>query len=385
LLDSLPQESRMYFQDGLVFYDLEWTGHELLQIGAVCLNDRFDQTILTKNDIHPKVTAKIMLQTRLGPDMTRQVYDCKREMFLPSCTSREALEEFLGWLKSIKTKYGQTILISHGSVDIPILYQSFSMHDMEEEFLETCSHFLNFQDYLKSEFPSLPLGLPALVQLLCGDQVFRLHCAGDDAQATKEVFLKLHQKKDLERSTEKFGSEFAPLMRIRLSFINYEMDSKEMRFLSQKINPQSVPQLVENMEDWATILSSLPLFQKVDPPPCHMFSVGGWVIRHNLVEGGEIAWTQVDLLCYLGNSYFKIVFYPDSKATFKKKKLLFDRPAVVAIPVGTPVVARLKMKEGKEISVMYIKEVVEDSGNGSLQDALNNLNNFGDEEWVLGM
>ena len=382
----------MYYQNGLVFYDLEWTGSELLQIGAVCLDERFDQTILTNVDIHPKVTAKIMLQTRLGPDMTRQVYDCKREIFLPSCTSSEALGQFLSWLKSIKTNYGQTILISHGSVDIPILYQSFAKHDMEEEFLETCSHFLNFQEYLKSEFPGLPMGLPALVQLLCGDKVFRLHCAGDDALAIKEVFFKLHQKKEWDRNTElaitkqeKFGSEFAPLKRIRLSFINYEKDSKEMRFLSREINPKSIPQLVENMGDWSIILSSLPLFQKVDPPPCHMFSVDGWVIRHHLVEGGGIAWTQVDLLCYLGNSYFKMVFYPDSKATFKKRKLLLDRPAVVAVPVGTPVVARIKMKVSKEISVMYIKEMMGDSDNGSLQDALNNLNNFGDEEWVLGM
>ena len=93
----------------------------------------------------------------------------------------------------------------------------------------------------------------------------------------------------------------------------------------------------------------------------------------------------MDLLCYLGNSYFKMVFYPDSKATFKKRKLLLDRPAVVAVPVGTPVVARIKMRVNKEISVMYIKEMMGDSDNGSLQDALNNLNNFGDEEWVLGM
>jgi len=382
----------MRYQDGLVFYDLEWTGPELLQIGAVCSNESFDRTILTRSDIHPKVSAQIMLQTRIGPDMTRMVYDCKRELFLPSCNSNVALKEFLIWLKSMETKFGQVILISHGSLDIPILYQSFAEHDMEEEFLKTISHFLDFQEYLRSEFPGLPLGLPALVQLVCGDQEYRLHCARDDASATQQVFFKLHQvKTDWGGNTQlvipdedKFGSQFAPFKRIKLNFMNYEKGSKEMRFFSHNINPESVPQMVETMDDWFSILSTLPLFRKVDPPRCHMFSVDGWVIRHHLVEDGGQSRTRIDLFCSLSNSFFKMVFYPDFKATFMKKKLLLSLPLAVAVPKGTPVVARLKMKEGQGIRVMYIKEVVHGSST-TLQDALSKLNEVSDMEWVTNM
>jgi len=388
----------MIFQRGLVFYDLEWTGPELLQIGAVCLDHSFEQTILTKTDIHPKVSATIMLQTRLRPVKIngqwvtrREVYDLKKEAFLSTCTSREALGQFLNWLKSIRDKFGQSILISHGSVDIPILYQNFAKHDMEEEFLRSCSHFLDFQEYLKSVFPGLPLGLPALVQQLCDDKVYRLHSAMEDALATRQVFLKLHQmKSDWQENTElvitndeKFGSEFAPFKRIRLRFINYEKECKEMKFLYIQINPEAIPQIVEDTSEWPTILSHLSLFQKVDPPPCHMFSVGGWVIRHHLVEGGRVASTRIDLLCYLGNSYFKCDFYPDSKATFMKKKLLLNLPSVDAVPVGTPVIVKLKMKVGQVIRVMYIKELDNEGNVGTLEDAIIKLNNASDKQWVL--
>jgi len=386
----------MKFQKGLVFYDLEWTGTELLQIGAVCCEDKFERTILTKRDIHPKVTASIFLQTRLKVSVeppyaiTREVYDCQRDMFLPSCKSKDALEQFLTWMKGIKTRCGQVLLVSHGNLDIPILHQSFAEHDLEAEFLQTCSYFVNFQEYLREHFVHLPLGLPVLVQLCCGDQVYRLHCAVDDARATQDVFTKIHQKKtgwegntQLVVFEEKFGSEFAPMKRVKLTFMNYEMGGKEMIFLSNKINPHSIPLLVEDMSDWSTILATLPLFQKVDPPPCHMFSVGGWVTGHHLVEEGGLASTEVELLCCLGNSYFKLIFYPDAKATFCKKKLLLNLPTVTKISAGTPVTARLKMKMGQVIRVMYIKEGVEEFG--TLCDALTLLRDVGDSRVLLGL
>lgn len=387
----------MKFQKGLVFYDLEWTGTELLQIGAVCCEDSFERTIVTKRDIHPKVTASIFLQSRLKVSadppyaITREVYDCQRDIFLPSCKSKDALDQFLDWMKGIKTRCGQVILVSHGNLDIPILHQSFAEHDLEADFLQTCSHFVNFQEYLREHFVHLPLGLPVLVQLCCGDQVYRLHCAVDDAKATQDVFTKIHLKKtDWEENTqlvvfkeEKFGSEFACIKRVKLNFINYEMGGKEMMFLSKKINPHSVPSLVEDMSDWSTILATMPLFQKVDPPPCHMFSVGGWVTGHHLVDDGGPSSTEVELLCSLGNTYFKLIFFPDAKATFCKKKLLLNLPTVTKIPVGTEVTARLKMKVGQGIRVMYIKEGVEEMG--TLSDTLTMLRNGGDSQTLLGM
>ena len=74
-------EGEMYIQDGLVFYDLEWTGTELLQIGAVHDSESFERTILTKSDIHFKVTDKIFLKTIVDSENNRQVLDCSRQSF----------------------------------------------------------------------------------------------------------------------------------------------------------------------------------------------------------------------------------------------------------------------------------------------------------------
>ena len=369
-----------------MFYDLEWTGSELLQIGGVSLEDSFARTILTKSDIHPKVTASIFLQTRLGPDRSRQVYDCKRELFLPSTQPLPALKQFMEWIKSIKAVFGQVTLVSHGNVDIPVLYQSFAEHDMETEFLQTCSHFVNFQEYIREHFVGVPLGLPDLVKLCCPDASYRLHCAEDDAKATQEVFFRLHEKKTVwDKNTqlvvidkEKFGSEFATVKKVRLNFINYEKEGKEMKFLSHKINTQATSQLVDNMGDWSSMLAMLPLFEKVDPPPCHMFSAGGWVTRHFLEEDnddGQLARTVVELLCRLGKSYFKLQFLPDSKATFMRRKIRLSSPAGSTIPSGTPFTARLQLKAGLDIRVMYIKEGVQE---GTLKEALAKIIEFGD-------
>jgi hypothetical protein len=263
---------------------------------------------------------------------------------------------------------------------------------MEAEFLQTCSQFVNLQDYLREHFVGLPLGLPDLVKLCCGHKVYRLHCAGDDAKATQDVFFQLHQQKaDWVRNTQlviidedKFGSEFAPGKKVRLNFVNFEMGGKEMSFLSCKINPLSTPKLVDSMSDWSNILATLPLFEKVDPPPCYMFSVGGWVTGHHLVEdAGGLSRTQVELLCSLDNSYFKLNFHPDSKATFMKRKLVLDLPAVFAISVGTPLIARLQLKVGQDIRVMYIKEGVEEVG--ILKEVLVKLREVGDIKVLLGI
>ena len=152
----------LLYQSGLVFYDLEWTGPELLQIGAVCGDRIFDRTILTKADIHFKVSEKIFLETRLDNEGQRQVYDSKSKKFLQSTSMLTALTDFLDWIQEIYFKFGQVILISHGSVDVPILVQSYGQFDLDDHFLERITTFLNFQDYLKAYFPGMPFALAEL-------------------------------------------------------------------------------------------------------------------------------------------------------------------------------------------------------------------------------
>ena len=152
------------FQPGLVFYDLEWTGAELLQIGAVTLDcrDSFERTILTDSDIHYKVAEKIKLETRCDGDGRREVFDCLAEKFISTVSLKSALEELLDWIKTIYFEIGQVILISHGSLDIPILIQNFAKYDLDAEFQERISSFVNFQDYIRRYFTGLPYALADL-------------------------------------------------------------------------------------------------------------------------------------------------------------------------------------------------------------------------------
>ena len=153
---------KLFYQPGLVFYDLEWTGSELLQIGAVCGDRVYDVTILTQADIHFKVSEKIFLETRADGDGRRQVFDCKMQKFLSSTSMLAALTDFLDWIQEIYFKYGQVILISHGNIDVPILVQSFGQFDLDDLLLERITTFLTFQDYLKVYFPGMPFSLSEL-------------------------------------------------------------------------------------------------------------------------------------------------------------------------------------------------------------------------------
>ena len=152
------------FQPGLIFYDLEWTGAELLQIGAVTQGggESFERTILTDADIHYKVAEKIKLETRCDGDGQRGIYDSDIRKFIPTVSLRSALEDFLDWIKTVYFQVGQVILISHGSLDIPILIQNFAKYDLDDEFQERISALVNFQDYIKSYFNGLPYALAAL-------------------------------------------------------------------------------------------------------------------------------------------------------------------------------------------------------------------------------
>ena len=171
----------MIVRPGIVFYDLEWSDQQLLQIGAISATKTFERTILT--NIHPNVTAKIFLQTCTGPDGRRQVQDCQTGQFLPAVSLEEALKDFLMFLQEIYFSQGQLYLVSHGSEDIPILYSNFSEHNMDQHFLARVTNFVNFQDYLKVHFPCLPPSLAALVRICLGpNSSYRLHTALDDAR-----------------------------------------------------------------------------------------------------------------------------------------------------------------------------------------------------------
>jgi len=365
---------------GIVFYDLEWTANELLQIGAVCEENVFDKTILTKSEIHPKVTAKTYLQTRIGRNYTRCVYDLQNDKFLEAITLKEALQQFIDWLKLMKASQKEIILVSLGKADIPVIFQSFSRMNKDLDFLNTVTHFLDLQDYFKEHFPGLPVGLEILVQRYCSDKVYRFHSAVEDARATKDVFFELHSRGQLFSSTQLVAvskdntpTAFAPILKVRLNSMSFEMGDKELNFLSNKINPDSTSKLHQSVDVWIDILSTLPLFQIVDPPPCFMFMVGGWVVSQDVCQEGSYNMSTVNLLCFIGNSYWKIIFRPDTKSTFKRAKLCVAKPySPFIISRGTPVIAKLQLKQNKAARVMYLLE--SDGISRSFEEAMAKVN-----------
>ena len=85
-----------------------------------------------------------------------------RNLILESCSLESALSEFLDWIQDIYFKVGKVILVSHGCIDIPVLYQSFCEANLDDLFLQRVTDFVNFQDYLKAYYPQLPLALSEL-------------------------------------------------------------------------------------------------------------------------------------------------------------------------------------------------------------------------------
>lgn len=177
----------LLFKSGLIFYDLEWTGQELLQIGAVSYDDHeedreFERTILTENDIHFKVAETVLLETRHDKNGNRCVYDKRRDQFLKSFTLEDALKDFVDWIQHKYFKYGQIILVSHGSNDIPVIFQSLAKLDLDQIFLERVTELFNFQVYLHQYFPELPRSLLDLVKRVGCKETYFFHSALGDAR-----------------------------------------------------------------------------------------------------------------------------------------------------------------------------------------------------------
>jgi len=359
----------MFFQDGLVFYDLEWTGSELLQIGAVHESESFERTILTNSDIHYKVTEKILLKTIVDTENNRQVFDCSRNITLKSSSLESALGDFLDWIQDVYFRIGKVILVSHGCNDIPVLYQSFCQVNLDELFLERVTDFVNFQDYLKAYFPELPVALFELVKTCQLKENYRLHLAIDDSRALRDVFHKLHEDNSKFNSNTslvltnitKFGFDFKVSSKVSVPYVVLDKNCKQMKLLSKLVNKKAEIQLVKCISDWSEKLKNCKLFEKVMPPNCFMLCVDGWIVQHcNVVDSdsGDSSIrkvsTIIELLCYLGETLFFLKYFPNSQSTFMKRKLLLNDQRNVPLQQGTKIIAKIQLKSDKEPKVMYL-------------------------------
>ena len=86
----------------LIFYDLEWSFSDIIQIGASCEKGDFSQAVRPSGKVNYAVKKKIKLDVKVGPTGKRQVFDVKRRMFLPTLDPRDAFMDFLDWLEDLK-------------------------------------------------------------------------------------------------------------------------------------------------------------------------------------------------------------------------------------------------------------------------------------------
>lgn len=202
------------------------------------------------------------------------------------------------------------------------------------------------------------------------------------------MFHQIHARKDDWTSNtslvltnfKRYGFVYEPSSPPTLPFIDFEKDSKFLVQLSRFLNPDGRPKLLVNIEDsWRNALRRVcPLFSKVLLPRCMMLSVDGWVTRHQLVtdlpgSGDNSPRTVIGLMCFMESVFFLVRFYPDTKSTFMKRKLLLTKDEDPSkLSRGTKVVAKIQLKYGKDPRVMFLLP-----GSPSimkLEEALVNLN-----------
>jgi len=350
----------------LVFYDLEWSQSEIIQIGAVCGGFEFSQCIRPSGRIDPFVRKKIKLDVREGPNGERQIFDMVRRMFLPTKDPKEGFLDFLSWLDDVSE--GENIMmVSHGNADILVLDRNFSKFDLEERLYKHVSKYIDFQEYLAVHFKDISsrMSLKDLVEIFCKNQGYRLHCADEDSKALKQVFTNLHQMRGVEKET--YEKNLGKMRKIYLKSITVPKSCKEIKELANKLNPGSQYVLLPNIFGVYNIFASSPLFSVLEPPENYQFEVPGYSINHTteryFVRDEYKERTKVELACHIGNAYF-ILNHPigaNVKSPLNLVKKIGNR---MFLAPGTPVsvtilVTSTNFVKVADIVVNYDKRVVD--------------------------
>jgi len=297
--------------DLLVFYDLEWSNNEIIQIGSVCGDERFSLCLRPSGRIDPFVRKKIKLDLREGPDGERQVFDMTRKTFLPTVRPDVGLDLFLTWIEKLATPDRKVILVSHGNADILVLDRNLSKFDMEERLYRLVSNFVDFQEYLARHFKDISsrMGLKHLLGIFCKGQTYRLHCADEDSAALQQIFLNLHTMRGVLKSN--YLKNAANMRKVLLRSISLPKSCKEIKELAGRLNPGSQYVLLPNIFGVFNIFASSPLFTKIELPENFQFEVSGYVISHAkeryIVRQEYKERTKIELACYIGNAYFLLV------------------------------------------------------------------------------
>jgi len=347
-------------QSLLVFYDLEWSNNEIIQIGAACGDLRFSTCLRLSGKIDPFVRKKIKLDLRLvGTE--RQVYDMTRSMFLPTVAPLEGLTQFLTWLRSlVSPRDCNLILVSHGNADILVLDRNFSKFDLEEELYALVHKFIDFQEYLATHFKDISsgMGLKQLLSTFCPDQNFRFHCADEDSLALQQVFLSLHSGRGIP--TPEYLANLSSMRNINMRVVTLPKNCKQIKGLAYKLNPGSEYVLLPNIYGVYNIFGSSPLFDKIERPDKFQFDVSGYVVRHarERFQAREETRerTHIELACYIGNAYFKLGHLINTNVKSVYNLVRRGQQAGVQLSPGQPVSVTVLVTNTNFVKVVSIEE-----------------------------
>lgn len=345
----------------LVFYDLEWSNNEIIQIGAASGDQRFSLCLRPSGRIDPFVRKKIKLDLREGSDGERQVYDMTRRTFLTTVRPEVGLDLFLTWLEQLASGQSRLILISHGNADILVLDRNLSKFDMEERLYRVVHNFVDFQDYLARHFKDISsrMGLKHLLGIFCKGQTYRLHCADEDSAALQQIFLNLHRMRGVLKSN--YLRNAANMRKILLRSISLPKSCKEIKELAGRLNPGSHYVLLPNIYGVFNIFASSPLFTRIELPENFQFEVSGYVISHvrerYVVRQEYKERTKIELACYIGNAYFLLVHLINSnvKSDLNLLQKTGDIGRIVLAP-GSPVSVAILVTSTNYVKVVEIVE-----------------------------
>ena len=257
----------------LVFYDLEWSFSDIIQIGASCERGDFSQAVRPSGKVNYAVKKKIKMDVKVGPTGKRQVFDVKRRMFLPTLDPRDAFIDFLDWLEEIG-EGKEVVLVSHGSEDILVLDRNLARYDLQARLYSLISHLVDFQEYLTNHFTDMKgrAGLDMLVNCYLKGSQYRLHCADDDARALEAVCKAVHSVRGITEADYAMDMLKQPKMS-RIKSVVVPKNCRDIRELAWSLNPGSNFVLLPGIHGVYNTLVASALFNLIEPPDNFQFEV----------------------------------------------------------------------------------------------------------------
>jgi len=233
-----------------VILDLEWNSvygtkirgfvNEIIEIGAVMLNDSLQETSSFSALIKPQIGKR--LQAR-----TKQLTHISREELADGLSFAEAIAQFREWLGT-----QEHIILSWGDGDIRVLLANTRYHTSSRH-LNYLQNYADLQDYFRHRMHTSraqQIGLAAAGELLGFNPAdYELHRARDDSRYAAECFKAIYEPEDfpsfVRPCTPAFFAELEYKPRI-ISDINSPLvDARQLYYICRGCSRPA-----KQMSDW---------------------------------------------------------------------------------------------------------------------------------------